>query len=108
MERQRLPNAIISLILGIFSIVTCICYGIIGLPLGIAAFVLGNKALKVNRENQEEFKGSGNASAGKILGIVGIILNLIFLLVIIWLVYKIGWENFQDPDLIQQRINEVF
>jgi hypothetical protein len=43
-----------------------------------------------------------------VLGIVGIILNLLFLLVIVWLVYKIGWENFQDPDLMQQRVTEVF
>jgi hypothetical protein len=40
MEKQSLPNAKVSLVLGIFSIVTCICYGIIGLPLGIAAFFL--------------------------------------------------------------------
>jgi hypothetical protein len=108
MEKQSLPNATVSLVFGIFSIVTCICYGIIGLPLGIAAFVLGNKAIKINRENPEEYKGSGHASAGKVLGIVGIILNLLFLLVIVWLVYKIGWENFQDPDLMQQRVTEVF
>ena len=44
MERQNLPNATTSLVLGILSIVTCLCYGVIGLPLGIIAVVLGNKA----------------------------------------------------------------
>ena len=108
MERQSLPNAILSLVLGILSVVTCICYGIIGLPLGIIAFVLGNKALKVYHENPEEYKGSGNANAGKVLGIVGIILNLIFILVIVWAISKIGLENLQDPELLQQRMTEVF
>ena len=65
MERQSLPNATTSLILGILSVVTCICYGVIGLPLGIIAFVLGNKALKVYHENPKDYKGSGNANAGK-------------------------------------------
>ena len=108
MEKQSLPNATLSLVLGIFSIVTCICYGIIGLPLGIAAFVLGNKALNVNRENPEDYKGAGNANAGKILGIVGVILNLLFILVIVWVIYKIGWENLQDQEVMQQRMTEVF
>ena len=107
MEKQTLPNATVSLVLGIFSLVTCICYGVLGLPLGIAAFVLGNKALKVYGENPENYTGSGNASAGKILGIIGIILNLLFILVIIWAISKIGWENLQDPEVMQQRMNEL-
>ena len=108
MEKQDLPKATVSLVLGIFSVVTCICYGVIGLPLGIAALVLGNKAIKVYNENPEDYKSSGNASAGKILGIVGIILNLLFLLTIVWAVSKIGWENLQDPEIMQERMNEIF
>lgn len=108
MEKQSLPNATLSLVLGIFSVVTCICYGVLGLPLGIVAFVLGNKALKVYKEDPEEYKSSGNANAGKILGIVGIILNLAFILVIVWAISKIGWENLQDPEIMQQRMEEIF
>lgn len=107
MEKQNLPNATTSLVLGIFSIVTCICYGIIGLPLGIVAFVLGNKALKVFKENPEDYKSDGNANAGKVLGIIGIILNLAFLLLIVWAIYKIGWENMQDKEMMQQRMQEL-
>ena len=107
MERQSLPNATVSLVLGIFSILTCICYGVLGLPLGIVAFVLGNKALKAFNENPENYKSSGNASAGKVLGIIGIILNLTFLLIIVWAISKIGWENMQDQELMQQRMNEI-
>lgn len=108
MERQNLPNATVSLVLGILSIVTCLCYGIIGLPLGIIAFFLGNKALKEYAEAPENFKGEGNAKAGKITGIIGIILNAIYLLFVIWLINKIGWDAFQDPAVLQERVNELF
>ncbi|WP_373940784.1 CCC motif membrane protein [Polaribacter sejongensis] len=66
MEKQNLPNATTSLVLGILSLVTCICYGIIGLPLGIIALVLGNKAIKEYNLNPENYNSVGNATAGKI------------------------------------------
>jgi SNF family Na+-dependent transporter len=108
MERQKLPNATTSLVLGILSLVTCICYGVIGLPLGIIAFILGNKATKEFNENPENYDSVGNASAGKIMGIIGILLNTIYILIIIWILYKIGWDVIQNPDLMEQRVNEIF
>jgi len=108
MERQNLPNATPSLVLGILSIVTCLCYGIIGLPLGIVAVVLGNKALKEYDEAPENFKGEGNAKAGKITGIIGIVLNLLYLLAIVWLLNNIGWDALQDPGSLEQKVNEIF
>ena len=108
LEKQNLPNATTSLVLGILSLVTCICYGIIGLPLGIIALVLGNKAIKEYNLNPENYKNVSNATGGKITGIIGIILNSIFILVIVWFFYKIGLETLQDPALLEQRVNEIF
>ncbi|MHB0755317.1 CCC motif membrane protein [Polaribacter sp. M15] len=108
MERKNLPNATVSLVLGILSILTCLCYGVLGLPLGIVAFFLGNKALKINATDPDNFKGAGSAKAGKITGIIGIILNLVFLLAIVWLINKIGWDAFQDQEVMQERVNELF
>lgn len=107
MERHALPNSTAALILGILSIVTCCCYGIIGLPLGIVALVLGNKAMKIYYEQPENYKGEGNAKAGKVLGIVGIILNVIFIAYIIWIISLLGWDALQDPQLLQQRLQEL-
>ena len=107
MEKQNLPNATTSLVLGILSLVTCICYGVIGLPLGVIAFILGYKATNKYNQNPEEYNGVGNATAGKITGIIGIILNSIFILVIVWFFYKIGLDALQDPALLEQRVNEV-
>jgi len=51
MEKQQLPNATLILIFGILSIITCCCYGVIGLILGIVALVLANKATAVYAAN---------------------------------------------------------
>lgn len=107
MERQNVPNSTAALVLGILSIVTCLCYGIIGLPLGIIAVVLGTSGLRTFKSNPDEYKSPGNATAGRILGWIGIILNLIYLSLIIWVIYKIGWDSFQDPELLQQRLEEL-
>lgn len=107
MDKQRLPYATTSLILGIISIVTCICYGVIGLPLGIVAYMLGRKALRIYHEAPEQFRKEGNAAAGKILGAIGIVLNFIYLVLVIWIIYKVGWEAMQDPELLRERIDEM-
>ena len=51
MENQKLPNATAVLILGIFSILTCCCYGIISISLGAIGLVLANKDAKLYAEN---------------------------------------------------------
>ena len=107
MERQKLPNATTSLILGIVSIVTCCCYGIIGLPLGIAAVVLANKAKKLFLEAPENYDGYSNAKTGKVLGIIGIILNAIYLIMILIAISIFGWAALQDPQLLQERMLEL-
>lgn len=107
MENQKLPNSTAALVLGILSIVTCCCYGILGLPLGIIAVVLGNKALKLDDLNPGEYTGRSNANTGKILGIIGIVLNLLALGYIIWVISFLGWEVLQDPQLLQEKLQEL-
>jgi len=67
MEKQQLPNATLILIFGILSIITCCCYGVIGLILGIVALVLANKATAVYAANPELYTGFQNVKTGKIL-----------------------------------------
>lgn len=72
MEQQKLPNATLILVFGIISIVTCCCYGILGLIFGIIALILANKATKLYKENPEIYEGFNNVKTGKILAIIGI------------------------------------
>lgn len=106
MEKQPLQNATLILVLGILSILTCCCYGVLGLPIGIVALVLANKSTTIYAENPELYSGYNNVKTGKILAIIGIVLNVIFLAYVIWIISMIGWEALQDPEMLQDRIEE--
>ena len=99
MEKQKLPNATAVLILGILSILTCCCYGIVGLILGIVALVLAKKDLTIYIENPELYEGFSNINTGRILAIIGIILSSIYLIFTIYLyavVGEVGLKDFQE------------
>lgn len=106
MEQQKLPNSTLILVFGIISIVTCCCYGILGLIFGIIALVLANKATKLYMENPEMYEGFKNVKTGKILAIIGIVLNVLFLIYIIWAISFFGWESLQDPEKLQELLEQ--
>ena len=93
MEQQKLPNSTLILVFGIISIVSCCCYGVLGLIFGIIAMVLANKATALYLENPEQYTGYSNVKTGKILAIIGIILNLIYLIYVIWLFATLGMSG---------------
>jgi hypothetical protein len=99
MERQTAPNSTLILVLGILSIITCCCYGVPGLVLGIVALVLANKAKQTYLANPELYTGYGNVKTGKILAIIGIVINAIFVIFIIgyFAIYGIdGYYEMQE------------
>lgn len=106
MEQQKLPNSTLILVFGIISIVTCCCYGILGLIFGIIALVLANKATKLYAENPDMYDGIKNVKTGKILAIIGIILNVLFIIYIIWAVSFFGWEALQDPEQMRELLEQ--
>lgn len=82
-QRTMLPNASATLILGILSIVTCICYGIFGVLLGGLALLISNSSVKMYRENPEAYDGWQNLNAGRICAIIGLSLGLLYILVLV-------------------------
>jgi len=107
MEQQQLPNSTLILVFGIISIVLCWCYGIIGLPLSIVAIVLAGKAKKTYMENPELYTGYQNMNTGRILAIIGLILNILFICYIIWVLSQIGWDALGNPELMMERAEEM-
>ncbi|GAB5563984.1 MAG: hypothetical protein Wins2KO_10470 [Winogradskyella sp.] len=107
MENQKLPNSTLILIFGILSIVTCCCYGIVGIILGVIAIVLAGKATAVYKENPELYSDYNNVKIGRILSYVGITLSVIYLLITVWMISTFGWEAMQDQELMQERIQEM-
>ena len=88
-----LPNATAVLVLGIVSIATCWCYGIIGLTTSIIALILNSKDMELYNANPEAYTQSSykNLNAGKITAIVGISLSALYILfIIIYVIFIIG------------------
>lgn len=107
--QQPLPNATVSLILGILSIPACCGYGITGLILGIVAIVLGNKDARLYMANPEMYTVASynNSKAGKICGIIGVVLGSLYVLIIILVIAMFGTMILTDPqhfrEIMQQR-----
>ena len=96
MEQQKLPNSTLILVFGIVSIVTCCCYGIIGLIFGIIAIVLAKKATVVYLENPEQYTGYSNVKTGKILAIIGVLLSFIYLIAYIVMLALYGFSGIAE------------
>ena len=105
MEKQALPNSTAVLVLGILSIITCCCYGVVGLILGILAVYLANKDLSLYQENPENYTGYSNLNTGKILGIIGIVLSTCYLISTLYFYFAIGEEGMKQ--MTEQFINQM-
>ncbi len=76
-ETTQNPNrATLILVFGILGLVLC-------MPLGIVAWVMGNTDLKEMDAGRMDASGRGLTQAGKILGMVSVILAIVA--VVIWL-----------------------
>ena len=86
------PNSTGVLVLGILSIVLCFCYGLVGLILGIIALILSSKGNALYKANPDAYTLSSynNLKAGKICGIIGLILSSLYLIVIVIYLVVLG------------------
>lgn len=107
MENQKLPNATPVLVLGIISIITCCCYGIVGTIAGIVGLVLAKKDLALYNENPSAYSNYNNLKIGRILCIVGIVLSILYIVYIIALITMFGMETLQDPQVLQEKMREM-
>lgn len=78
--KKNLPNATTVLVLGILSIITSLCYGVIGLILGIVALVLAKKDRALYSQNPEEWLNYDQLNNGRTCAIIGVCLSGLMLL----------------------------
>jgi len=107
MEKQMLPNATLALVMGILSIVGCCCYGLPGIIFGIVALIISLKSEKLYKQDPENYLGYGNVKAGKIMGIIGIVLGVLFAAYMLYVISMIGWDALSDPELMMERAREM-
>ncbi len=79
-QDQTLP--IISLVLGVFCVVTICCHG--GIPLGLAAVITGYLGMKNADQNPQKYGGRGMAIGGLVLGALGLISGIGFIILAIF------------------------
>ena len=82
---QKLPNSTASLVLGIISIVTCWCLGVVGLVLGIIGLIMSSKAISLYKQSPDLYEEVSykNANAGKICSIIGLALSALYIVYLI-------------------------
>ena len=87
-NQEALPNSTAILVLGIASIVTCCCYGLPGIVCGIICLIMVKNANELYNLNPDKYTESSqkNLNAGKICGIIGLSLSIIYFLTCIF-----GW-----------------
>lgn len=107
MEQEKLPNGTLILVFGILSIVTCCCYGVLGLIFGVIALVLAKKATDLYKQNPEMYSDYGNVKTGRVLAIIGIVLSVLYLLMTIGVISFFGWEAMNNPELMQERMEDL-
>jgi M penetrans paralogue family 26 len=104
---QKLPNATAVMVLGIVSIVTCCCYGILGIITGGVGLYLAKKDQALYNTSPDSFTNYSNLKTGKILCYIGLGLSVLYLIYMIVLIGSIGLDALSNPELMQQRIQEL-
>ena len=107
MEQQKLPNTGAVIGLSIASILLCWCYGVLGILLSIVALVLASKATKIYQADPKAYHDFNTLKTGKILAIIGLVLNVLFIVFLAWFVFSvIGLDAIQDEELMRERMEE--
>ena len=99
-----LSNATATLILGIVSIVTCCCYGIVGIICAVIALVFAKKDTDKYKQNPELYTSNSykNVKAGQICAIIGLVFSTLFFIYLIWIISVVGIDGLNDPDLTEK------
>lgn len=107
--QQSLPNATAVLVLGILSIVTCCCYGIVGLILAIIALILSKKDRVAYEMNMGAYTESSfkNLNAGRVCAIIGLILNILYLLISIAFIMMFGFASLSNEEAMREIFQNI-
>jgi hypothetical protein len=97
-NKQTLPNAVATLILGICSILFG-CF-FVGLICGIIGLAISGGSKRLFLQNPNLYSGHGMLNAGRILSIIGIVLGAIAVIYTIVAVLILGNGMFEWLDFL--------
>ncbi|SDS27050.1 hypothetical protein SAMN04515667_1794 [Formosa sp. Hel1_31_208] len=97
MEKQKLPNATISIVLAILSFIACCCTsGIGGLILSGIALFLVKKDEKTYAEEPELYDNFNQVKTAKIIAIIGLVLSVIIFAIWLYLMATGQYDEIMD------------
>lgn len=94
MEKQKLNTTIVYILSGLGLL--CCCVGGLGLvPSGIAYFIANNK-LKEYYANPDDYENGKAMNTAKIIALVILVINVLYMLLTIYRIYTVGWDNIME------------
>lgn len=95
MTTKKLPN---SKTIYLLALLSCFifCLAGIGILPAIISFLLASKSEKIYQANLDSYTNIGQIKKGKIIAIIGIIINLVIVGIVIWTLMTIGWDAWSD------------
>ncbi|RKN76766.1 MULTISPECIES: CCC motif membrane protein [Ulvibacterium] len=103
MEQQKLPNATLILVLGIFGYVCC-CFAGIGIIPSAIAFIMARKSEKIYAENPELYDNISQIKTGKIVALIALILSALVAIRWIYVISTGDWDAIleQSREMMEQ------
>tara|TARA_R110000796_G_scaffold252631_1_gene389135 strand:- start:10329 stop:10655 length:327 start_codon:yes stop_codon:yes gene_type:complete len=95
MEKQKLPNSTMIIVLSIFGYLCCCFLGIGIIPSAIA-FFMAQKSQKLYEENPEIYDNYSSIKTGKIVAIIALALNAIMIFRWIYVIATGGFDAIGD------------
>ena len=95
MESKKLPNSAFIYVLSVLSCIIC-CLGGVGIIPAVISYYLASKSEGIYKMNPDGYDNYGIIKRGKIIAIIGIILNIIVIGITIWTLSTIGWDAWSE------------
>jgi len=103
MNQEKLQYEPLIYVLALFGLPLCCCMGAGILPAGIAYFIANNE-LKKCYEREEPYVNQNGVYTGKIIALVIVVINILYLAYTIYQIQTIGWDELmrQSQELMEQ------
>lgn len=99
MFQEKLQYEVLIFILAIIGLPLCCCLGIGFIPSGIA-FILANTELKKCYETDVRYSNQDNIYTGKIIALIVLIINVLYILLIIYRISTVGMDELMEQSRI--------
>jgi uncharacterized membrane protein YbaN (DUF454 family) len=102
MEKQKMNTTVIY-ILAIVGFLCC-CFGGLGVIPAAIAFFMANGKVKEYNANPENYENGKAMNTAKIIALVVLIINVLYLAMTIYRIATIGWDEMmlQSQDMMEQ------